>query len=124
VDSQRQFLEALDLDRSVLWEIDANDLIRTGYSWTREGFVTPARGVSATKLLPWMLVQLRAGRTIVVSTVEDVPSRVDRETLIAVQTKSTVVVPLAVGEMQLGALSSRRSGGSVSGPSPRSIVSG
>jgi transcriptional regulator with GAF, ATPase, and Fis domain len=104
IDSQRQIVTALDLDRSSLWQISGDDLLFT-HSWTRPEHDVPLSPTSAAASFPWILAKLRAGETVTVDRVDEVPSEVDRENLRRIRTKSTAVVPLIAGGRLLGTLS-------------------
>ena len=107
-DAQRRIIEALDLDRTILWIAEDGDLFCT-HDWTRPWFrtrtwfPTPAR-ISARELLPWSLEKTNAGELVQFSSVDHVPNEVDRASYRRFGTKSAVVVPLRVGGRSLGVL--------------------
>jgi transcriptional regulator with GAF, ATPase, and Fis domain len=103
VDCQRQVVEALDLDRSALFQVEGEDLVHT-HSWTRPECAVAIPRTEVSTLFPWFLAQLRAGKAVVVSDIDSVPSLVDRESLVAVGTKSNVVLPLSASGEWLGAI--------------------
>jgi len=104
VDSQRQIVLALDLDRSALFLItDTDDLVFT-HSWARPEFEMSLPPVSARLAFPWFLARLRAGETVTVSSVHDLPSSVDQESLRRIGTRSNVAVPLTVAGQLIGTL--------------------
>jgi transcriptional regulator with GAF, ATPase, and Fis domain len=104
VDSQRQIVESLDLDRSALFEIADSGELRLTHAWTRPEFGPPVDNLSATRSFPWYSEQIRAGRTVVVPDSREVPSEIDRQALECVGTKSNVVIPLGGGGQGFGAL--------------------
>ena len=104
VDSQRQIVLALDLDRSTLFQItESGDLLFT-HAWTRPEHDMPIPSVSGRVSFPWFLARLRAGETVAVSDVDEVPSAVDRDTLKSIRTRATVAVPLLASGGLLGTL--------------------
>jgi transcriptional regulator with GAF, ATPase, and Fis domain len=100
-DALRQIVEAFDLDRSTLWSAEDGDLIYA-HDWTRPGFPTAPGRISARELLPWSLEKTNAGELVQFSSVDEVPSEVDRASYRRFGTKSTVVVPIRVGGRSLG----------------------
>jgi hypothetical protein len=104
VDSQRQIVESLDLDRSALFEIADTGELRLTHDWTRPEFGARIENLSATRSFPWYSEQIGAGRTVVVQDSREVPSETDRQALERVGTMSTVVIPLGGGGVGLGAL--------------------
>jgi transcriptional regulator with GAF, ATPase, and Fis domain len=106
-DSQRQLVEALDLDRSALFQLadaDGDDLHYT-HSWTRPQYEVAPERISLASSFPWFLAKLRAGDTVALTSLEDVPEALDRENLRRFGTKATVVIPLTAGGRLLGCLS-------------------
>ena len=88
-DAQRRIIEALDLDRTILWIAQDGDLFCT-HDWTRPWFrtrtwfPTPAR-ISARELLPWSLEKTNAGELVQFSSVDHVPNEVESSELPAVR---------------------------------------
>jgi len=104
VDSQRQIVLALDVDRSSLFQVtEGGDLMYT-HSWTRPEHEIPIPPVSAGVSFPWFLSRLRAGETVAVHDVDDVPSATDRETMTRFGIRATVAVPLLESGRLLGTL--------------------
>lgn len=131
-DVQRLICERLELDRSSLFQIaaDAPEMLllthlhqpADGPRWQKRPApsplfrsywvltdTTPASYVSidVKVLFPWAWEQLRNGRTVVMSSVDDLPvdASVDKASFRRYQTKSSVVTPLSVGGTWLGCLS-------------------
>jgi formate hydrogenlyase transcriptional activator len=105
-EAQRRLVEALDLDRSTLFEFDSEDRPVMTHYWSRPGFPVIAiqRG-SPVAMFPWMAARLRSGETVCLSSFRDLPENVlDRESMQAVGTKSNVTVPLVVADRVIGAL--------------------
>jgi formate hydrogenlyase transcriptional activator len=104
-DSQRQIVEALDIDRATLWEvsIDGTELRPTHY-WARPGLPVATTRLVAGDDFPWITSRLMRGETVTISSLHDLPPGTrDRESLHRVGTKSTVTVPLLVGGRLVGA---------------------
>jgi PAS domain S-box-containing protein len=116
VDSQRQMVEVLGVDRSALWQFTENDedLIYTHY-WSRPELPLPPPrpSVSAHDAFPWLLERVRAGQATWIERLDEVPNRADRLSFEAVGIKSSAVVPLkldgrVVGALTFGAVSVER----------------
>ena len=103
VESQRAIVEALDIDRCVLFEVSGDDMLYTTHGWTRPPFEPPIQA-SGVEHFPWFHARVRAGEITVVDSLDQVPSVRDRENLVRIGTKANVVIPLTVGEDSLGAL--------------------
>ena len=101
-EAQRCIVEALDLDRSTLFQLcEDGDLLSTHGWWRPEVPALPAR-VSARESLPWMLERLRAGDLVCLSSPDELPDGVDRASLLRFDIKSTVAVPLSVARRIVG----------------------
>ncbi len=105
-DAQRQVVEALDLDRTTLFQIDddGSQLVVT-HSWARPGF-EPFPGLSSADL-PWCAQKILSGQHVCFSRVEDLPAEatVDAETIRKYGPKSNVTFPLFRGGTVVGSLS-------------------
>ena len=104
VQSQREIVLALDIDRCVLFEVAGDDMLYTTHGWSRPGHEVTLQPASASAHFPWFHARVRAGEITVVTTLDEIPSAVDRENLAKIGTKSNVVVPLVDGTTRLGAL--------------------
>jgi formate hydrogenlyase transcriptional activator len=100
-----QVCEALDLDRSTLFKITGDHVLRDPLSWVRPGVPAPPDLVLARERIPWILERILSGEVLALSTHADVPNDVDRATLRDVGTRSTVVVPLMVDGQVVGVVS-------------------
>jgi len=96
-EAQRSVVEALDLDRSTLFQIseDKTGVVLT-HHWTRPDAPLPPAQLSAKNSFPWSLEKIRNGQVVVFSSIEDVPDPVERETLRQHGTKSRVAIPLSL----------------------------
>jgi PAS domain S-box-containing protein len=106
--AQRRVVEALDLDRSAIFQLaeDGRDLVLT-HHWIRPGIAglapLPSR-VSAAKLFPWSLPRILAGETVAFSSVDEIPDASERDTVKGYGTQSRVAFPLAVEGRIVGSI--------------------
>ena len=102
--AQRRIGEALDLDRSSLFQFSEgdDDFVLT-HNWARLEEPAIPRRVSAREQFPWSLEKIRKGELVCFSSVDEVPDAVERETLRYYGTKSRVSVPLSSGGRIMGA---------------------
>ncbi len=131
-DALHQLCRAFDLDRSTLWQCcntpgslllthivqpeawpkltdpPDNDLLATR-DWVLNATDNPPvyRSMQAKVFFPWTFEQIQCGRTIAVSSLDDLPiaAAPDWEVFRHFGTLSTVVVPLRVGKELLGCMS-------------------
>ena len=105
-DAQRRILEALDLDRSALFQLvgAGHDLVLTHHS-ARPGLPLPPSHVSASSEFPWSLTRILEGETVCFSSVDEIPDALERETVRSYGTKSRVAFPLSIAGRIVGALS-------------------
>jgi hypothetical protein len=103
-DAQRRILEALDLDRSAVFQfVNGQDLVMT-HHWARAGLPAVPPAISAAREFPWSLGKIRSGEMAYFSAVEEVPDAVEREALIRYGSKSRVACPLSIDGRVVGAL--------------------
>ncbi len=104
--AQRQVVEALDLDRSALFQLDAQDAtLGVTHFWSRPEFPPPKKDVLVADHFPWSVGQILKGELICFASVNELPDGVrDRYSLMLVGTKSNVTVPLVVAGKIIGAL--------------------
>ena len=103
-DAQRRILDALDLDRSAVFQsVGGHDLVMT-HHWAREGLPTILPAVSATREFPWSLGKIRSGEIACFSSIDEVPEAVERDALTRYGTKSRVACPLSIDGRVVGAL--------------------
>ena len=104
-EAQRFVVEALDLDGSTLFELGADaDLICTHAWWRPEVPAPPAR-LSIRESFPRILERLKAGELVSLSSPDELPDGTDRASLYRFHLKSTVLLPLSVGERIVGVVS-------------------
>jgi transcriptional regulator with GAF, ATPase, and Fis domain len=105
-DAQRRIVEALDLDRSTLFQFCADDAeFLFTHHWSRPGFPPPPKMPSPAGLFPWAVNKILKGEMVCFSSVSELPPDVpDRKNLISIGTKSNVTVPLIVSGRVVGAV--------------------
>ena len=101
-DAQRRVCEVLGVDLSALWEgTDAvrDPLTLTHFYSSEEDLLSTMRGMSAQEYFPWLQQEMLAGRSVAVSSLEDLPeaAALDRENLRLFGVKSNLTVPLSAG---------------------------
>ncbi|HXW05030.1 MAG TPA: sigma 54-interacting transcriptional regulator [Vicinamibacterales bacterium] len=96
--------ESLDLDRCTFFRIQPDGTLSDPIGWSRADVPRMPATIDAAKHFPWALENARAGRTICVNTLADVPNPVDRASYEALGTRSVVTVPLSVGGRVVGAV--------------------
>lgn len=104
--AQRRLVEALNIDRSSLFEFDGDGNTVFTQFWSRPEFPAPPieRG-SVVTMFPWVAAQARKGEVVVISDIDDIPADVpDREHLKQYGTKATVCIPLVVSGRVIGVL--------------------
>jgi GAF domain-containing protein len=108
-DAQRRICDYLGFDRSSLFQqpVDDPDALLLTHVHQRPGMPPPPLGkLDAAAVFPWMLEQLRQGKTIAVSKLDDLPAEgaPDKESCLRFGTRSVVAVPLPIGSGMLGAV--------------------
>ncbi|MEZ5446881.1 MAG: PAS domain S-box protein [Gammaproteobacteria bacterium] len=101
-----RIVRALRLERSALAQIsdDGQLLVRT-HAFTAPGYPSLPEYIRTENELPWLGRQIRAGRTIVVSKLEDLPAEAAQERQFMQSKagpKSNVMLPLKVGGNVIG----------------------
>jgi formate hydrogenlyase transcriptional activator len=101
----RRLVEALDLDRSALFQAAEGGTLAFTHIWATPGAPSmPARVVTA-EMFPWMLGQILTGQVVSFAERDEVPNPIDRSSLAGIGTRSNVTVPLKVSGRLVGALS-------------------
>ena len=100
--AQRRICEFLDLDRSTLWQFEEHDpgmLLLTHIYQPPEARPAPDR-LTVNESFPWLLQKMKAGETIVITKMTDLPVEAerDRESFRIYGAKSGCYVPLSVGQ--------------------------
>ena len=82
-DALHQIVEALDLDRAVLWLRDEKgDDFHLRQLWTRNGLPSTTVSLSARQLFPWAWARLMRGEVVSYSRVSDIPDELTRTNII------------------------------------------
>jgi PAS domain S-box-containing protein len=97
--------EQLALDRAALYKVDADGTLGGCIGWTAAGVPAIEGPLPARERLPWALERILAGDIVLFSTLEDVPSEIDRTSYAAFGIRSAVIIPLSVDGRVEGALS-------------------
>ena len=101
-DAQRRICEFLDLDRSTLWQVvdgEPDSMLLTHFH-QRPGSPEPAGRMTTGIHFPWITRKVLGGETVAISKITDLPPEAgrDMENFRLYGTRSTVLVPLSVGE--------------------------
>jgi formate hydrogenlyase transcriptional activator len=104
--AQRRIVEALDLDRSTLFELlpDRSTMVFTHY-WAQPGFAEPPKRVDLHEHFPWCASQLLQRRIVSYTSLSELPADChDIKSLSRIGSTSLVSVPLEVGGEVVGIL--------------------
>jgi signal transduction histidine kinase len=105
-DALRSVVEALDIDRSVLFSVrrDSTALVSV-HAFTRGGLALPRMG-DVEHRYPWGIATLRRGGCVVFESIDDLPpeASVDKANWMAVGVRSHASLPLSVGGTVVGAV--------------------
>ena len=106
VDTQRQIVEVLDIDRCVLWQLTEGnaDLVLT-HVHVRSGSPQAPATFAARELFPWLFSKVVAGQAVWNDSLDEIPSETDRVNLRRFGTLSNAVVPVMLEGRVCGALS-------------------
>ncbi|MDQ1335264.1 MAG: hypothetical protein QG552_2214 [Thermodesulfobacteriota bacterium] len=101
-DAQARICQSLDLERSTLWQAcdsDPRTLVLT-HIHQPAGSKRPPEWMRGQEFFPWMTQKLLAGEVLAISKMSDLPPEADcdRESFHLYSGKSTLCVPLSVGE--------------------------
>ena len=104
-DALRRIGEGLELDRCNFFRIQPDGMVIDPVSWVRPGLPPVPAAVDAKESFPWALERVRTGEVLCLSTLDDVPSPIDRESYRSFGIRSDVTVPLSIAGQILGAIS-------------------
>jgi len=101
-ETQARICEFLDLERSTLWQAcqgDPRTLVLT-HIHQPAGSTPPPEWMSAGDFFPWVTQKILKGEVVAISRISELPPEAgrDRESFRAFDAKSTVGIPLSVGE--------------------------
>ena len=106
-DAQRRIVIALDVDRSVLFQLsEENGKLVLTHNWTRPELTVPDLSIATVEQFPWAAARLMRGELVCFSSVDELPAEAsqDRDGFVAVGTKSNVTVPLVASGRIVGAI--------------------
>jgi formate hydrogenlyase transcriptional activator len=105
INSLRQIVQTLDLDRSVLGQLKGDEGFVITHPWYRPGL--EALPAFAVKDLPWMANRIARGETVCVAHLDDLPEEAAREKEVGLRfgLRSNATFPLKVGGAVIGAMS-------------------
>ena len=103
-DAQRRICDALDLDRSILFIREGDDLVRT-HNWSRLDEPTYPTVNSIQLHFPWSLPQVLNGQVVAFSSPDEIPDEAERKSALHFGTKSRISLPLSVGGQVAGVIS-------------------
>jgi formate hydrogenlyase transcriptional activator len=104
-EAQRCIVEALDLDGTTLFELNADGDLLCTHSWWRPEVPASPAPVWARDSFSWMVPKLLAGELVFVSSPDELPDAIDRASLRRFGLKSVVVVPLSRAKRIIGVVS-------------------
>ncbi len=102
----RRVVEELNVDRATVGEFASDGgQIRIVHTWARPD-VASIGSVLQTRDLPWTISQIRSGRVVAISSLDDFPeaAEVDRRNIAALRIRSFALVPFVVEESVGGVL--------------------
>jgi PAS domain S-box-containing protein len=104
INAQRRIVQALDLDRSTLAQLEGGDRFVITHAWHLPG-LEPFPGF-AVKDLPWMSSAMMRGEMVRFARIEDLPAEAVREKEIARRygPRSNITLPLKVGGKVIGGM--------------------
>src|SRR6266404_1757707 len=104
IDAERQIVQALDLDRGTLVQLEADERFVATHSWQLPG-LEPLPGF-ATRDLPWVSTVLRRGEGVCFARNDDLPMEAAPEKDFArrFQLRSNVNFPFEIGGKVMGAM--------------------
>ena len=100
----RRIGQESNLDRAVFLRISPDGILSEVITWTAAGIPSVELPLSAKTRFPWTIERVAAGELVAFSSLTDVPSEIDRETLRTIGTKSAIYIPLSVDGRVTGAV--------------------
>ena len=98
VDALHQIVDALDLDRAVVWLRDENsDDFYPAQRWAREGVPDSTERLSVRELFPWHWQRIMSGDVAVYSRVSDIPDAVTRASVIRFGANAGATIAFSIG---------------------------
>ena len=100
----RRIGQEANLDRAVFLRISPDGMLSDVITWTAAGIPSVELPLSAKTRFPWAIERVAAGELVAFSSLTDIPSEIDRETLRTIGTKSGIYIPLSVDGRVTGAV--------------------
>ena len=104
-EAQRCIVEALDLDGSTLFQLCEDGDLRSTHGWWRPEVPAPPARMSARECFPSTIEKVLSGQVVCFSSPDELPSGVDRASLLRFDIRSIVVVPLSAAQRIVGVVS-------------------
>lgn len=106
VETQRQIVQALEMDRSALFSLMDDGSVVMTHNWHVADVPRAPVGLSASKFLPFCLSIVESGQDLTFSKVSDLPpeAAMDLPTIADAGPKSCAAIPLTIGGRLIGAL--------------------
>jgi formate hydrogenlyase transcriptional activator len=103
-DAMRRVCEHLNLDLSAVWQapMQEQDCVKLTHLYGREAAPLTPEPMDAREHFPWIWRQIRAGKIVKLSSLEELPEEaaLDRESCRQFGVKSNLTIPLSVGGQQ------------------------
>ncbi|MFI5406779.1 MAG: GAF domain-containing protein, partial [Nitrososphaerales archaeon] len=105
--SLKILVEFLKFERGTLLELSSSedDLLVT-HQFAQPGIRRTTGSYSSKEAVPWFFSQLMAGKTLILSNINDLPAEAEKERELAskIKFKSSITIPFSVGGKVAGAL--------------------
>ena len=96
--------EALDFDHCTFYCIEPDGTATAPVGWQRPGTPPAPAPISAKEQFPWAHATIQSGGVMCFSSVDEIPSQLDRSGYLALGVRSSVTVPLSVAGHVVGAV--------------------
>jgi formate hydrogenlyase transcriptional activator len=103
-DGLRRIVESFDLDRGLVYAVEADGVFSDLTSWTVPDIPPVPPRVSAKERFPWTLERILSGEVVSFSTLCEVPGERDRESFRALGMRSAVIASMSVAGRVAGAV--------------------
>jgi PAS domain S-box-containing protein len=102
-DALRRIAHVFDVERSTFYKVGQDGELRESLSWTLND-VPPSVQGNLSERFPWTTERLLAGEVVSFSSLDEIAHEIDRRSYQALDTKSALIVPLAVDGRVSGAV--------------------
>ena len=106
-DSLKELVEFLKFERGTLLELsESGDDLLVTHQFAQPGVRRTSGSYSSRETVPWFFSQLMDGRTLILSSIEDLPKEAVKERELAgkINFKSSITIPFSVGGRITGAM--------------------